>query len=137
MLCGSRHGPVRGEWDFDLGPVCRALPAPAVVAGLPDGNDGSGRRGYVWHMSVLNARQDRVLSDGQWAEIARDLPTAPGSPAATIPAARGGWPPATLTITSIHVAVVLVRQDTGGASGPTRTGRDCGGPRKNSSAASS
>jgi hypothetical protein len=101
-----------GEWDFDLGPVVRAMRAPAVVAGLPNGDDGSGRRGYVWHLSVRNAPQDRVLTDAQWAEIARDLLDGAGIAGRND---QGGprWVAVRHAEDHIHVAVVLVRQDTG------------------------
>jgi hypothetical protein len=106
----ARTGP--GEWDLDLGPVSRALRAPALVAGLPDGDDSSGRRGYVWHLSVRNAAQDRVLTDAQWAEIARDLLDGAGIAGRDDP---GGprWVAIRHADDHIHVAVVLVRQDTG------------------------
>ena len=55
-----------GEFDRDLGPLIRALRAPAVAAGLPE-HDDEGKRGYVWHCSARVAAGDRVLSDAEWA----------------------------------------------------------------------
>jgi hypothetical protein len=106
----AKTGP--GEWDFDLGPVSRAVRAPAVVAGLPNGDDGSGRKGYVWHLSARNAPGDRTLTDGQWAEIARDLLDGAGV-ARRNDAGGPRWVAIRHADDHVHVAVVLVRQDTG------------------------
>jgi hypothetical protein len=86
--------------------------APAMVAGLPDGDDGSGRRGYVWHLSIRNARGDRTLTDSQWAEIAREMLDGAGVAGRADP---GGprWVAIRHAEDHIHVAAVLVRQDTG------------------------
>lgn len=65
--------PSRSEsGELELGPLIRAVRAPAVAAGLPE-SDGDGKRGYVWHCSARVAASDRVLSDGEWAEVAREL----------------------------------------------------------------
>ncbi|MGD9990879.1 relaxase/mobilization nuclease domain-containing protein [Pseudonocardia sp.] len=100
-----------GEFDRDLGPLIRALRAPAVAAGLPEHGD-EGKRGYVWHCSARVAAADRVLSDAEWAEVARDLLDGAGV------AARGDaggprWVAIRHADDHIHIAVVLVRQDTG------------------------
>jgi hypothetical protein len=105
----AKTGP--GEWDFELGPLCRAVGAAAVAAGLPDHDDGSTKQGYVWHLSARLAEADRVLSDDEWAQAARELvaganvasPDDPGGPR---------WVAIRHADDHIHVAAVLVRQDT-------------------------
>ena len=62
-----------GEWDLELGPLIRALQAPAIAAGLPSrvrpganaGMSGTARRG--WRAGI------GCLSDAEWGEIAREL----------------------------------------------------------------
>lgn len=109
----------RGEWDLELGALIRALRAPAIAAGLPDGPDPSGRRGYVWHCSARVAEADRVLADGESAEVARDLLHGAGV------ARRGDyggprWVAVRHAEDHIHIAVVLVRPDTGRRFWPHR-----------------
>lgn len=105
----AKTGP--GEWDFDLGPLCRAVRAAAVAAGLPDYDDGSTAKGYVWHLAARLAGADRVLSDAEWAQAARELVA--GANVAT-PDDPGGprWVAIRHADDHIHVAAVLVRQDT-------------------------
>ncbi|WP_214405762.1 relaxase/mobilization nuclease domain-containing protein [Pseudonocardia lacus] len=105
----ARTGP--GEWDLALGPLIRALRAPAVAAGLPEEADETGRRGYVWHCSARLAATDRVLSDAEWAEVARELLDAAGIAGRDDP---GGprWVAVRHAEDHIHIAAVLVRQDT-------------------------
>ena len=103
---------------FELGPLIRAIRAPAVAAGLPE-SDGDGKRGYVWHCSARVAASDRVLSDAEWAEVARELVDGAGV------AGRGdAGGPRWVTIRHaddhIHIAVVLVRQDTSRRFWPRR-----------------
>ncbi|GAA4982149.1 hypothetical protein WHI96_26945 [Pseudonocardia tropica] len=95
---------------LELGPLIRALRAPAVAVGLPE-NDGDGKRGYVWHCSARVAAGDRVLSDKQWASIARELLDGSGVAAA---GDAGGprWVAIRHADDHIHIAAVLVRQDT-------------------------
>jgi hypothetical protein len=100
-----------GEWDLELGPVIRALRAPAVGAGLPERPDESGRRGYVWHCSARVAAADRVLSDGEWAQIARELLDGAGV-APRDDAGGPRWFAIRHADDHIHIGVVLVRQDT-------------------------
>lgn len=94
----------------ELGPLIRALRAPALAAGLDEGGV-EGKRGYVWHCSARVAAGDRVLSDSEWAEIARELLDGAG-------VARrdetGGprWVAVRHADDHIHIAVVLVRRDT-------------------------
>lgn len=98
------------EFDLELGPLIRALRAPALAAGLPN-SDPSGKRGYVWHCSARVAADDRVLDDAQWAEIARDLLHGAGIAPRDDP---GGprWVAIRHADDHIHIAAVLVRQDT-------------------------
>ena len=89
-----------------------ALHAPAVAAGLPTRAPAEhGKRGYVWHCSARVAATDRVLSDGEWAGIARELLDGAGI------AERGDaggprWVAVRHAEDHIHIAAVLVRQDT-------------------------
>ncbi|WP_300007388.1 hypothetical protein [Pseudonocardia sp.] len=100
-----------GEFDRDLGSLIRALRAPAMAAGLPE-HDEEGKRGYVWHCSARVAGGDRVLSDAEWAEVARDLLHGAGV-AARDDAGGPRWVAVRHADDHIHIAVVLVRQDTG------------------------
>ncbi|GAA3040644.1 hypothetical protein GCM10010464_00220 [Pseudonocardia yunnanensis] len=79
-----------GEFDRDLGPLIRAVRAPAVAAGLPEG-DVDGKRGYVWHCSARVAAGDRVLSDAEWASVARELFDGPGVATQGDAGGPGGW----------------------------------------------
>jgi len=93
-----------------FGPLIRALRAPAVAAWLVERGE-EGKRGYVWHCSARAAARDRVLSDAEWADVARELLDGAGV------AGRGDaggprWLAVRHADDHIHVAVVLVRQDT-------------------------
>jgi len=107
------------EWDLELGPLIRALQAPAVAAGLREDGGAEGKRGYVWHCSARVAGADRVLSDGEWGEIARELLHGAGVAERDDP---GGprWVAIRHANDHIHIAVVLVRQDTGRRFWPYR-----------------
>ncbi|OZM79806.1 hypothetical protein [Pseudonocardia sp. MH-G8] len=107
-----------GGFGRDLGPLIRALRAPAVAAGLPE-RDDEGKRGYVWHCSARVAAGDRVLSDGEWAEVARELLDGAGV-AARNDAGGPRWVAIRHADDHIHIAVVLVRQDTGRRFWPSR-----------------
>ena len=97
-------------FDRELGPLIRALRAPAAIAGLPE-RDADGKRGYVWHCSARVAAGDRVLSDAEWASIARELLDGAG---VAVRGDAGGprWVAIRHADDHIHIAVVLVRQDT-------------------------
>ena len=107
----ERTGPF--EYDLQLGPLVDALHAPAIAAGLPTRapQDGS-KRGYVWHCSARVAASDHTLDDGQWADIARELLDGAGIAERGDP---GGprWVAIRHAEDHIHIAAVLVRQDTG------------------------
>lgn len=119
----QRSGP--GEWDLELGPLIRAMQAPAVAAGLPDSADVEGKRGYVWHCSARVAAADRTLTDTEWASVAGELLHGAGVAERDDP---GGprWVAVRHAEDHIHIAVVLVRQDTGAGSGRIATTRGCG-----------
>ena len=95
---------------LDLGPLTVALRAPAIAAELPE-RPVDGRRGYVWHCSARVSAADRVLSDAEWAGAARELLDGAGIVRAGDP---GGarWVAIRHADDHIHIAVVLVRQDT-------------------------
>jgi hypothetical protein len=101
-----------GEYDLALGPLITALHAPAIAAGLPTQAPAeNGKRGYVWHCSARVAATDRILADGEWARIARELLDGAGI------AERGDaggprWVAVRHADDHIHIAAVLVRQDT-------------------------
>ena len=102
-----------GEYDLALGPLITALHAPAIAAGLPTRAPAEhGKRGYVWHCSVRVAATDRVLSDAQWAGIARELLDGTGI-AKQGDAGGPRWVAVRHAEDHIHIAAVLVRQDTG------------------------
>lgn len=107
----ERIGP--SEYNLRLGPLVDALHAPAVAAGLPTRAPQNGsKRGYVWHCSARLAVSDRTLDDGQWADIARELLDGAGIAERDDP---GGprWVAIRHADDHIHIAAVLVRQDTG------------------------
>ena len=102
-----------GPYDLTLGPLITALHAPAIAAGLPTRAPvETGKRGYVWHCSARVAATDRVLSDGEWAGIARELLDGAGI---AVRGDSGGprWVAVRHAEDHIHIAAVLVRQDTG------------------------
>lgn len=109
MRVGSREQSGSGEFDRDLGPLIRAVRAPAVAAGLPEG-EVDGKRGYVWHCSARVAAGDRVLSDAEWASVARE-PLDDAGVAAQGDTAGPRWVTIRHADDRVHIAVVLVRQD--------------------------
>ena len=66
----------------------------------------------MWHCSARVAATDRVLSDGEWAGIARELLDGAGI---AVRGDAGGprWVAVRHAEDHIHIAAVLVRQDTG------------------------
>lgn len=100
------------EFDLRLGPMIQALHAPAIAAGLPLRKAaGEKRNGYVWHCSVRNRPEDPILSDQQWADIARELMHGTGI---ATHGDYGGprWFAVRHADDHIHIVAVLVRQDT-------------------------
>lgn len=107
-----------GVFDRDLGPLIRAMRAPVLAAGLAE-RDDEGKRGHVWHCSVRVAAGDRILSDGQWAAIARELLDGAGV-AVRNDAGGPRWVAIRHADDHVHIAVVLVRQDTSRRFWPSR-----------------
>ena len=104
------HGGGVPDGGRDLGPLIRALRAPALAAGLAE-RDQDGKQGYVWHCSARVAPGDRTLTDAEWAGVARELLDGAGV------AGRGDaggprWVAIRHADDHIHIAAVLVRQDT-------------------------
>ncbi|MEY1677706.1 relaxase/mobilization nuclease domain-containing protein (plasmid) [Gordonia hongkongensis] len=118
-----------GDFDFDpagLAALREHVQAPAAAAGLPTRQPGEGepfytKHGYVWHASIAISAEDVAahgpLSQETWAQIARDVMDRTGIAAADDP---GGcrWVAVHHGLSEagndhIHIAAVLVRQDTG------------------------
>ncbi|MFR9725064.1 relaxase/mobilization nuclease domain-containing protein [Streptomyces sp. MS19] len=65
---------------------------------------------HVWHLSVRNAAEDRVLTDETWADIARRMVAAAGiDPGGGEPACR--WAAVRHAADHIHIVATLVRED--------------------------
>lgn len=118
----ERVGP--GDFDFDadsLNQLLEHINAAAEVAELPRrqpqrGEPGYTKHGYVWHCSLSLGAEDGELTFEQWSAIARDVMESTGIAPADDP---GGcrW----IAVhhgkskegnDHIHIAAVLVRQDT-------------------------
>ncbi|MCE6999958.1 relaxase/mobilization nuclease domain-containing protein [Saccharothrix sp. S26] len=116
----DRHQPPRiDENEFDtaaLAALAATLSAPAVAAGVPQrepDQDDSGKRpqGPVWHCSLRTAPGDRELIDDEWTDIAADVLHRTGIAPADDPGACR-WIAVRHAADHIHIAAVLVRQDT-------------------------
>src|SRR5437764_2552055 len=112
------HQPVQiGPGEFDLRDLVAGLTDPAVAAGISlhepaPGANGKVPPGPVWQCSLRNDASDRILSDDEWRDIARDLLHRTGiAPRGDLGACR--WVMVRHADDHIHVAAVLVREDTG------------------------
>ncbi|MEV0445352.1 mobilization protein [Streptomyces spectabilis] len=67
-------------------------------------------RKHVWHLSVRNAAEDRILTDDQWGDIARRMVAAAGI---DNPAEDSGcrWAAIRHADDHIHIVATLVRED--------------------------
>ncbi|WP_226358509.1 relaxase/mobilization nuclease domain-containing protein [Pseudonocardia sp. ICBG601] len=118
------HQPVQaGDGSFDVRALVDGLSAAAVAAGVglgePVAEQGKRmRQGPVWHCSLRNSPEDPVLSDEQWARVVEDLMDRTGI-------ARRGDPDGCRWVAirhaddHVHVAAVLVRQESGRKFSPS------------------
>ncbi|WP_436493203.1 relaxase/mobilization nuclease domain-containing protein [Actinokineospora sp. HUAS TT18] len=121
----SRHQPPRrGLDEFDTTALATLLADPAFAAGIPqrepDLIDGATRpQGPVWHCALRTAPGDRELTDDEWAQVAADVMDRTGIAPAGDP---GGcrWVAVRHAPDHIHIAAVLVRQDTLRSVSPRR-----------------
>lgn len=112
------HQPVQnGDGTFDCNDLAAALADPAVAAGIPQQTpparpDGTVPRGPVWHCSLRNAADDEPLADEQWATIVEEVMDRTGiAPRGDLGACR--WVAIRHADDHVHIAAMLVRQDTG------------------------
>jgi hypothetical protein len=106
-----------GPGEFDLRDLVAGLTDPAIAAGIAlhepaPGAHGKVPPGPVWQCSLRNDASDRILSDDEWRDIARDLLHRTGI-AADGDAGACRWVMVRHADDHIHVAAVLVREDTG------------------------
>jgi hypothetical protein len=126
--CPDLHQPSQlGPDRFDIGDMVRDLRAPAQLAGLPNNRPkefpevGCTRipKGPVWQCSLRNHPDDPILSDKQWTDAVLDVLDRTGiAPAGDIGACR--WVAIRHAEDHVHIAAVLVRQDTGELVHPHR-----------------
>jgi hypothetical protein len=112
------HQPVQiAPGEFDVRDLATGLTDPAVAADIPlhepaPGANGKVPPGPVWQCSLRNDASDRILSDDEWRDIVRDLLDRTGiAPRGDAGACR--WVMVRHADDHIHVAAVLVREDTG------------------------
>ncbi len=117
-----------GTDRFEIGALVAALRTPAALAGVPkrrpreDGWPGTVSRvpkGPVWQCSLRNHPDDPLLTDEQWAEVVADVLHRTGIAEHDDP---GGcrWVAIRHAPDHVHIAAVLVRQDTGELVHPHR-----------------
>jgi hypothetical protein len=106
-----------GPGEYDLRNLVAGLTDPAVAAGIAlhepaPGAHGKVPPGPVWQCSLRNDASDRILSDDEWRDIAQDLLHRTGiAPRGDVGACR--WVMVRHADDHIHIAAVLVREDTG------------------------
>lgn len=115
--CPHLHQPPHtASGRFDVTGLVAALTDPAAAAGVPqrppeDHNGGQRTQGPVWHCSIRAAPEDRELSDTEWSEVVADLLHRTGIARRDDPGACR-WVAVRHAPDHVHVAAVLVRQDT-------------------------
>lgn len=114
----ARHQPpTHPDGTLMVRDLAAALADPATAAGVAQVEPGhepgrKPRRGPVWHCSLRNHADDRVLTDAEWEQVVTDLMHRTGI------ARRGDlgacrWVAVRHAADHVHVAAVLVRQDNG------------------------
>ncbi|MQS10060.1 relaxase/mobilization nuclease domain-containing protein, partial [Streptomyces alkaliphilus] len=68
-------------------------------------------RKHVWHLSVRNAAEDRVLTDEEWGDIARGMVAAAGVDDPEQGGAGCRWVAVRHAEDHIHIVATLVRED--------------------------
>ncbi|MFE5565959.1 relaxase/mobilization nuclease domain-containing protein [Amycolatopsis japonica] len=115
--CPHLHQPPQTALGrFDVGGLVAALTDPAAAAGVPqqppaERDGGQRTQGPVWHCSLRTAPEDRELSDAEWSEVVADLLDRTGIAGRDDPGACR-WVAVRHATDHVHVAAVLVRQDT-------------------------
>lgn len=114
-LPGRHQPPQLGVHEFDTTALAIALTVPTLAASVPQrepDRDVTARiQGPVWHCSLRTAPGDRHLTDQEWAQVATDVLHRTGiAPAGDPGACR--WVAVRHAGDHIHIAAVLVRQDT-------------------------
>jgi hypothetical protein len=111
------HQPVQiGPGEYDLTGLVAGLTDPAVAGGIrladpPPGPNGKFPAGPVWQCSLRNDASDRVLTDGEWRAVVRDLLDRTGiAPRGDLGGCR--WVMVRHADDHVHVEAVLVREDT-------------------------
>jgi hypothetical protein len=113
----SRVASAPGACGFDVRDLVGRLNAAAVLGGVsmkkPAPNaKGKVAAGPVWHCSLRNHEQDRVLTDAEWTEVVEDVMHRTGiAPRGDVGACR--WVAIRHADDHVHIAAMLVRQDTG------------------------
>ena len=114
-----------GPGEYDLRDLVAGLTDPAVAAGIPlhepaPGANGKIPPGPVWQCSLRNDATDRILSDDEWRDIARDLLHRTGiAPREDLGACR--WVMVHHADDHIHLAAVWCAKTPGKNSSPATT----------------
>lgn len=101
---------------FDVRELVERLRTPAEVGGVSmvrPAPDAAGKvpQGPVWQCSLRNHERDRILSDAEWAEVVADVLHRTGiAPRGDTGGCR--WVAIRHADDHVHIAAVLVRQDT-------------------------
>ncbi len=112
----DKHQPARrANGEFDVAELTDTLATSALDAGVPQSEppvaEGArAPRGPVWHCSLRNHAEDRVLTDEEWATVVAEVMHRTGiAPYGDTGACR--WVAIRHAADHVHIAAVLVRQD--------------------------
>lgn len=106
-----------GNGEFDVSELVSELTLPAVTAGVPQTEPhvepgAKMPRGPVWHCSLRNHADDRILSDQEWSEVIEEVMHRTGiAPRGDLGGCR--WVAVRHADDHVHIAAVLVREDNG------------------------